>query len=246
MARRNRFNRDAISETSHELKAPLSAIRGAAELLRDSAGEDPAARRRFLDNILHEVERLTRLIRDLRRWTEITPQAVRRQRRSLDYAAWVREVGERLRLAYGERGAELRIEVPVGPLPLTVAPDLIEQVITNLVDNAFRHTPPGGTVALRVWREDDAVATAVEDTGAGIDAANLDRVFDPYFTTVPKGGQRDEGRGMGLTIARSIVEAHRGRIRVQSPVAERTDAAPPASGPGARFVFTLPLPGRHR
>ena len=245
--RRNRFNRDFVSTTMHELRSPLTAIRGAAELLEGGAGEDASARKKFLGNIRYEVDRMIRMSGELLDLTRLDVEMFRGQKEQVDYPAFVREVVERLEPSFDDAHAPLHLALAAEKIPVLIAPARVEQVISNLLENAFRYTPHDGKVEISVRRSDDgqSVLTAVSDTGRGIAPGDLEKVFDRFFTTEPKGQPRDYGSGLGLTIARTIVENHRGRIWARSPWPEQgpaaTDAAPvnPAAA-GTCILFTLP------
>jgi signal transduction histidine kinase len=228
--KRNQYNRDFISTVMHELKMPLTAIKGASELLEQGAAEKPEARRKFISNIRFEAERMIRMVAELAELTKLDIEVLRGQKETVDYVAFVREVAERIEPTFEQRHAAFRVALPDKKLPVRIVPGRIEQVISNLVENAFRYTPVTGAVELIVEEGPDrAVITRVCDTGCGIPAANLHKVFDRFFTTEPKNKAKDYGSGLGLAIARSIVENHGGTIGVES-----------VPGQGARFSFRLP------
>jgi signal transduction histidine kinase len=242
---RNGYNRDFIQTTLHELKTPLTAIRGAAEVL-ESLGQGtedgmsavgPAkaegrrtegAREKFLGIIGFQVNRLMQLVGELRELTRVDVELARAPREEIDYARFVQDAIGRLADTFSEPHAELIAEVQAKPLPLRIVPGRIEQVLANLLDNAFRYTPVSGQVTVRV-EDGDLVQTTVSDTGCGIAPSNLDRVFDRFFTTERRQRPQDYGSGLGLAIAASIVRHHRGEIRVTS-----------TQGEGTCFTFELP------
>ena len=216
----------------HELKTPLTAIKGAVEILEQGAGEKADARRKFLGNIRHQTARMIRLVGELRELTRLDTELLRGQKTRVDYAEFVETALERLEPTFDTVHAPCRLDVPEREetIDAMIVPGRIEQVISNILDNAFRYTEPSGEVTVTVRRgEDGTVVTAVRDTGCGITATNIDRVFDRFFTTEPKGQRREYGSGLGLAIARRIVENHGGTIRVES-----------APGRGACFFFSLP------
>jgi len=230
--RRNRYNHEFVSTVSHELKAPLTAIRGAAELLLQGAGDKPEARERFLANILSEAERMDRMAGELRELTRLDADLYRGERVRVDYRAFLPLALARLETLFDPPRARLDLRLPEGsePLPVRIMPDLVEQLLYNLLDNAFRYTPPDGCVRVRVQAgPGDGLSTVVEDSGSGIAEADLPRIFDRYFSSERKGPKRAYGSGLGLAIARRIVEAHQGRIQAENR----------AEG-GAVFRFDLP------
>ena len=233
LARRNRYTRDFVSTTSHELKAPITAIRGAAEILQDGGDRNPKTRQKFLDNILFESERMTRLIEELNLLTRVDAEASSAPREPTDVGPLLSDIIERARLAFPPPRATLCYTPPGKPLVANVHAGQIEQIIFILLDNAFRYTPPDREVRLALDSENspagERVRITLSDDGPGIAPSNLPKIFDTFFTTEPKGLHRDYGSGLGLAIAKTIVEGHGGTIHASSE-------------PGAGAVFTISLP----
>ena len=229
--KRNHYNRDFISTVMHELKMPLTAIKGAAELLEQGAAENPAARGKFISNIRFEVDRMVRMVAELAELTKLDVEVLRGQKETVDYVQFVREVAERLEPTFDQHHAEFRVVLPEKNIPVKLLAGRVEQVISNLLENAFRYTPVTGSVELRVEEgPEQNVITRIRDTGCGISSSNLDKVFDRFFTTEPKDKPKDYGSGLGLAIAKSIVENHGGTIWVETE-----------AGKGACFSFSLPV-----
>ena len=228
--RRNEYNRDFVSAVMHELKTPVTAIKGAAEVLQEGAADDPDARAKFLSNIRYEADRLTRIVGELTELTKLDVETLRGQKHEVDYVECVREIVDRLLPTFEGEHADFDLSLPDGKIPVHIVPGRIDQVIANLVDNALRYTPVSGRVELRVVRDGGEVLTSVQDTGPGIPIASQEKVFDKFYTTERRDVPRDFGSGLGLAIAKSIVENHQGRIRVES-----------TPGQGARFTFSLPV-----
>ena len=229
LARRNVYHRDFVRTAAHELRAPVTAIRAAAELLEQGAADDPEARARFLGHIAHQAERMNRITHALQNLTRIDAEATEAPRTRVEYGAWLRETVERLRLGH-EDGVEVRVEGE-GAWPVTLHPGLMEQVVANLLDNAWRYAPAGSAIRVRVREGPEGqVETRVEDDGPGVAASNLAKVFDRFFTTEPKDRLQEQGTGLGLAIVKAVVEAHHGEVGVESP-----------PGQGACFWFRLPL-----
>jgi two-component system sensor histidine kinase ChvG len=229
--RRNRANKEFMSVTVHELKTPITAIRGAAELLEQGAVEQPATREKFLSNIRHEAQRLDRLVSELKEITRLDLESFHESRKRVDYVQLVRDIANRLEPVFDDERAELVLDLPEKEIHAEVMAARIEQVIANLLENAFRYTRTDGKVEIIVREEDDGtVLTSVRDSGAGISAENLPKVFDRFFTTEPRDQPREYGSGLGLAIARSIVENHQGDIRVTSNGVDYTE-----------FTFRIPV-----
>jgi signal transduction histidine kinase len=213
---RNLYNRDFINTLMHELKMPLTAIKGASELLDQGAADKPAARDKFVKNIRYEVDRMNRMVWELNELSKLDIENLRGAKHAREYCTFVKEVCERFVPAF-EPHAHLRTEIPAGPIIVTILPDRIEQVLTNLLDNAFRYTPPDGEIMVVVkLLEEGTVITEVIDNGPGVSAENLPKIFDRFFTTEPKDKPMDYGSGLGLSIAKTIVENHGGTLTVHS------------------------------
>jgi two-component system sensor histidine kinase CreC len=220
---------EMATNLSHELKTPLATIRGSAELLEGVAGNDPAARAKFLTNIQTEVERLDRIVSELLKLSRIETQPVDGQPGAIDATATAREVSEIYRSRATDYGISFQSEIAREPLPVKIAELQLKQLLTNLLDNALQFTSAGHSVRLNVARQDDAVELAISDEGAGIEPELLPKVFDRFFTTEnPRTGNR--GTGLGLAIAKSIVSANGGQISVRSEL-----------GRGSTFTVTFPL-----
>jgi len=224
-----RARRDFVSNVSHELRTPLAAIKLMIEtvLLTD---DDAEARAMFLPRVAREVDRMVALVADLLELarSESGQVALRRERIDLGEVATatVNTFAQRAdRLA-----VELELEAP-GPVELDADRDRLVQVAMNLVDNALRYTPPGGTVTVSVLREGARGVLRVRDTGEGIPYNDLERIFDRFYVVNQSRSRDRSGTGLGLSIARELIEAHGGSIGVES-----------VFGEGATFTCRLPLP----
>ena len=227
--RRHRYNHEFISTVMHELKMPLTSIKGAAELLSEGAADKPEARDKFIRNIRYGTDRMIRMVGELGELTKLDHEAFGGQKEDLPYDAFIRDVVGRLLPTFDGAHAELILDLQAGDTKLSIMPGRIEQVLANLLENAFRYTPGDGSVALRTYPEEEWIVTEVSDTGPGVASTNVDKVFDRFFTTESKGISRDYGSGLGLAIAESIVRNHGGRIWCEP--SER----------GAVFRFRLPV-----
>ncbi len=222
---------EMATNLSHELKTPLAAIRGAAEVLEDGAMNDPAARAKFLGAIQLEASRLNRIVDNLLELSRIETSPPRTGSGSIDLREVLNDSCTRLHAARAERRA-LRFSwrVPEVPVPARISREHFEQVLGNLVSNAFQFTPEGKAVEVSL-RTDSATGQSelrVRDEGCGIEEAIQPRIFDRFFTTVsPRSGQR--GTGLGLALVKSIVESHAGCIAMRS-----------TPGEGSEFTVRLP------
>jgi signal transduction histidine kinase len=219
-----RTHREFVSETSHELRNPLLAIRTNLDLL--DYVSDPAARAECVTEARQQVERMTRLVQDLLMLAQVdSRQLIDLQ--PVQLAPLVEQVARRAQLR--AVGQEIKVE-HVEPIELLGDGGRIEQVLSNLVDNALKHTPPGGTIALQLDRTDQWARLAVIDTGEGIPAEHLPHIFERFYRAV-NGTSRVDGSGLGLAIVKHLAEAHGGRVTAES-----------RPGAGSRFTVWLPLP----
>jgi len=226
--------RDFISNISHELRTPLASLKALVDTLYDGALDDPPAARRFLERMETEVDALTQMVRELLELSRIESGLVPLHLEPTLVSDIVLPPVERLQLQ-AER-ASLRLTVDLSPdLPLLLADaERMRQVFTNLIHNAIKFTPPEGQVTISAQPAGDEVVISVRDTGVGIPADDLPRIFERFYKAdrARSGG----GTGLGLAIAKHIVLAHGGRIWAESPAALRTGV----EGQGATFYIALP------
>lgn len=230
------MRRDFISNLSHELRTPLASLRAVVETLQEGALADPPAAERFLRQAENEVNTMTQMVDELTELSQIESGQVRLRLVPAEMASLVEVPLERLRPQAERAGVALVVDIP-GDLPETLVDvERVQQVITNLLHNAIKFTPPGGSVrmsaAQREAGDDRAseVIIEVHDTGIGIPKDDLTRVFERFYKS-DRARTRDKGgTGLGLSIARHLVEAHGGRIWAKSKV-----------GKGSSFFFTLPV-----
>ncbi|MDF1499418.1 MAG: HAMP domain-containing sensor histidine kinase [Anaerolineales bacterium] len=222
--------RDFVANVSHELKTPLTSIRGFAQAILDGAAVEPEERDRAVRIIRDESDRLQRLVKDLLDLARLDSGQVEFQFQRVDLNALLAAVIERLSVK--ARDAQVQIELQIPDFsPLVGDGDRLAQVFTNLLDNAVKHSPAGGLV--RIWGEQDSgwVSIHVDDDGAGIPESDLERIFERfYMVNKARPGGADRGTGLGLAISQEIIRLHKGRILAQSKL-ER----------GSRFSVQLPV-----
>jgi signal transduction histidine kinase len=221
---------DLVTNVSHELRTPLTAVKGLVETLRDGAVDDLAVREKFLASIEDETDRLIRLVNDLLTLSRADAQALTLHRERFDLTDLARSCADKLATQATAQGVSLVVDGP--PVHAHADSDRIRQVLVNLLDNAIRFSPPGGTVTVGVSSSSGSVIVSVQDHGPGIPTAEQSRVFERFYRA-DKSRARDArgtgGAGLGLAIAQALVEAHGGHISLES----REDQ-------GTTVRFTLP------
>ncbi|NLI00124.1 MAG: hypothetical protein GX446_11620, partial [Chthonomonadales bacterium] len=207
------LRRDFVANVSHELRTPMASIRAMAETLKDGALDDPSVADRFLGTIITEAERLTRISEDLLTLSDAESRPPERAEFSLTQLAEL--TIRRLEPQAQQSGITLTIQAP-DDIRVWANRDQMEQVILNLVDNAVKYTPSGGTVTVSVTTENSNAVLTVTDTGIGILQEHLPRIFERFYRVDKARSRQSGGTGLGLSIVKNIVEAHGGRVEAQS------------------------------
>jgi histidine kinase len=223
------MRRQLIGDVSHELRTPLTAIKGSMEGLMD--GVLPADAETY-EQIRAEADRLSRLVDDLQELSRVEAHAYPLDFRAVDVSSLVATAIKRLTPTARAKRITLTSSLPRDLPRLLADEDRLGQVLTNLTANGIQYTPEGGMVTISAERKNDEIQISVADTGVGIPPEHLTHIFTRFYR-VDKSRSRASGggSGIGLTIARHLVEAHGGRIWAESE----------GEGKGSRFVFTLPL-----
>ena len=224
------IRRDFVSNVSHEIKTPITAIKGFVETLRDGAIKDPQDAERFLGIVEKHVDRLEAIIEDLLNLSKIeqtdeTEGLKRIESRMCDIIQNALQV---CHVAIADRKVEIEVSCD-DALSLRVDPTLLEQALVNLLDNAVKYSNDGGAVVMAVTEETDFVTIAVQDHGVGISKKHLPRLFERFYRVDKARSRQLGGTGLGLAIVKHIVQAHGGRIYVES-----------APGKGSTFSIRLP------
>lgn len=211
MARRletaDELRRQLLADVGHELRTPLTVIRGEVEAMRDGVHEMSSDE---LDSLLAEVGVMERLLEDLRTLSMVDAGALTLHPEPTDISALLFEVAESHRRRLAESDIEIEIHAADAP-EVVIDPVRIREVVNNLVVNAARALPDGGTIELRTARLGEGVVMEVADDGVGIEQAEIERVFDRFHK-----GSNSSGSGLGLSISRDLIEAHGGRIEIES------------------------------
>jgi two-component system phosphate regulon sensor histidine kinase PhoR len=223
------LRRDFVANASHELKTPVAAVRALAETLLTALPDDPEAGRRFAERIGREAERLDLLTRDLLDLSQVERGALDVE--PVDLVGLVKEVVG----GYADRAEERRIKLSTEVEPgVALRGDRAQLglLLSNLIDNALRHTPAKGAVCVRLNAAEGRAVLQVADTGEGIPAGELSRVFERFYRVDKARARQTGGTGLGLAIVRHVAEAHGGTVRVDSEL-----------GRGSSFTVSLPLAG---
>ncbi len=232
MRRLERVRSDFVANVSHELRTPITSIKGFVENLRDGAVGNPERAARFLKIIARQADRLNAIIEDLllladvEKDTESDGPLVE----AADMARVLNEAAEDCAPAAQDRGITVNVDCPKD-LTAKVNPILVEQAVTNLVDNAIKYSGEGSTVEVNAMRGESGVEISVSDHGAGIAADQLPRLFERFYRVDKARSRQLGGTGLGLAIVKHIAEAHGGSVSVES-------------APGKGSVFTIRLPSR--
>jgi two-component system phosphate regulon sensor histidine kinase PhoR len=222
--------RDFVANVSHELRTPLASIKSVIETLQGGALDDEATAQDFLARADAEVDRLVLMVEELLELSRIESGEVPLAREPVEMAAVVSQAAERMRPQAERQGIELSLDLPPDLPRVTGDADRLERAAVNLIQNAIKFTPGGGSIRISAAALDGAVEVAVRDTGAGIPPEDLPRVFERFYKADRSRGGR--GSGLGLAVVKHTVEAHGGRVVAESEL-----------GRGSTFRFTVPVSG---
>jgi two-component system phosphate regulon sensor histidine kinase PhoR len=220
--------RDFVSNLSHELRTPLASLKALTETLRGGALEDPKAAKHFLESIETEVDAMTQMAGELLELTRIESGQLPLEFKPAPAGDLLLSAAERMRAQVERAGLTLRLDSPQVLTEVRADPPRLEQVLVNLIHNAVKFTNPGGEVVLSAQAEPGFVRFSVQDTGVGIPADDLERIFERFYKA--DRARSSGGTGLGLSIARHVVEAHGGKIWAES-----------VEGRGSTFKFTIPV-----
>ncbi|MCC2526467.1 PAS domain-containing sensor histidine kinase [Bacillus halotolerans] len=222
------MRKDFVANVSHELKTPITSIKGFTETLLDGAMEDKEALSEFLSIILKESKRLQSLVQDLLDLSKIEQQNFTLSIETFDAAKMLADIETLLKHKATERGISLQLNVPKDPLYVAGDPYRLKQVFLNLVNNALTYTPEKGSVAINVKPGETEIQIEVSDTGIGIQKEEIPRIFERFYRVDKDRSRNSGGTGLGLAIVKHLIEAHEGKIDVTSE-------------PGRGTVFTVTL-----
>jgi two-component system phosphate regulon sensor histidine kinase PhoR len=230
LRRLERVRQDFVANVSHEFKTPLTAIQGFAETLLAGALDDPNNNRRFLEIIRDHATRLARLTDDLLKLARIEVGKLEVEFSPLGLTELIEGCAEVTLLKANRKQITLDIRTTPGLSPVRGDASLLREVLQNLLDNAIQYTPPGGRIQVSAAAGAREAVITVADTGIGIPLADQERIFERFYRVDAARSREAGGTGLGLSIAKHIVEAHGGRLWVESAV-----------GHGSKFSFSIPL-----
>ena len=225
--RKNEF----LATLAHELRNPLSPILNATRMIELVGSADPRLMK-AANIVVRQVGTMARLVDDLLDVSRITRGRIELRIEPVDIETIVSQAVESAEPLIAEKGHTLDVELPDEPVVLDVDPVRISQALLNIVNNAARYTPPGGSISIRAVRDDARIRISVSDTGIGIARDTLDKIFDLFTQAKPSSGASASGLGIGLHLARGLVALHGGKLTAHS------------DGPGRGSEFVLDLPAR--
>jgi signal transduction histidine kinase len=230
LANVERLRRNMVSDVAHELRTPLTNIRGYLEAIRDGIAQPTPA---LISSLHEESMLLNRLVDDLQELALAEAGQLRLVCQPFTLAEIAEKAASAVRLDLIEKELRLDVAIPADLPEIEGDPERISQVVRNLLNNAMRHTPTGGTLSITATLKDAEIWIAISDTGVGIAEEHLPYIFERFFRADHSRTRATGGAGLGLTIVKQLVKAHGGRIWAES-----------TSGVGSTFTFTLPVPSK--
>jgi len=234
LERLEKVRREFVANVSHELRTPLTSIKAFVENLIDGGMAEPESSRKFLDIVRRHADHMGELIEDLTDLSLIETGSVTLELRKVDACEVAREIAEQLRPLASSRDVEVRIELGA-PFPVTADRRRLEQMLTNLVNNAIKFNRQGGRVVIEGCAAPEGTSIVVEDTGIGIPSSSLEKVFERFYQVNRDRSRAVGGTGLGLSIVKHLMRLHGGRVRLESEL-----------GRGSRFTLEFPTTDAER
>jgi two-component system phosphate regulon sensor histidine kinase PhoR len=230
LRRLEKVRRDFVANASHELKSPITAIRGMAETMFEDPDMDREQRRQFVDSILEESIRMSSLTSDLLQLSRLEGGQLEPEKTIVD----LRKLAADMVASQSQRAEGLGIEITIDQghdeLPVNIQVEGMESALNNLLENAINFTEKGGRVSVTLHRDHSRAVLTVNDTGVGIPRQHLDRIFERFYRVDKARSRELGGTGLGLSIVKHVVQSHGGEVKVSSVV-----------GKGSRFSMYLPI-----
>ncbi|MFD2761318.1 cell wall metabolism sensor histidine kinase WalK [Lentibacillus juripiscarius] len=224
-----RERREFVSNVSHELRTPLTTMRSYIEALSEGAWEDKEIAPKFLDVTRNETERMIRMVNDLLQLSRMDNQDYELKKERTEFIDFFHHVIDRFEMNVADE-IKLKRDLPNGKYDVWMDKDKLFQVLDNVISNAIKYSPEGGTIRFRAMKQQGQLLVSVSDEGMGIPRDKVDKIFDRFYRADKARSRKLGGTGLGLAIAREIIEAHDGSIRAKSK-----------EGKGTTVLFTLPL-----
>lgn len=225
----DKMRKDFIANVSHELRTPISMLQGYSEAIVDDIAETQEEKKEMARVIYDESLRMGRLVNELLDIARMEAGHLQLSMEEITISSFINRIIYKFQGLAKDSGIQLSAEIANEGTPFSLDPDRMEQVLTNLIDNALRHTPKGGKVTLKANQNERGLTIEVSDSGSGIPDEDLPFVFERFYKADKARTRGRSGTGLGLAIAKNIIDAHRGHISVQSKL-----------GKGTTFSFFLP------
>jgi signal transduction histidine kinase len=226
----DRAKSDFVQMVTHELRSPLSAVQSMLRILEQGyVGPITSKQQDLIQRSQRRISFLLALVNDLLELAAGKVEQLRGEKKEVVLNETITKVTELMQVSAEEKGLEFKVEIAEEPLVLVGIEDGLERVFMNLVSNAVKYTPAGGSVTVRAWGENAQIKVEVSDTGIGIPEEALPRIFNEFYRAKNAKAMEMEGTGLGLAIAKDVVEQHGGQISVESAIGE-----------GSTFYVTLP------
>ena len=221
--------REFVVNVSHELRTPLTTLKSYIEALQDGAWKDEDLAPRFLSVIGDETDRMIRLVNDLLQLSKMDKKEYNFHIEEVEFVEFFNKIIDRFEMSKSDEIHFVRY-MQVGPAYVQIDKDKMTQVIDNIISNALKYSPEGGTITFRCWKQAKRLRVSISDEGVGIPKANLPKIFDRFYRVDRARSRQLGGTGLGLAIAKEIVHGHGGDIWAESEW-----------GKGTTISFTLPL-----
>lgn len=226
--------REFVSNVSHELRTPLTTMRSYIEALNDGAWQDPEIAPRFLDVTQNETDRMIRLVNDLLQLTKMDHKETSMMKSRVNFTDFFNRVIDRFEMNKDEN-MNFERNLPKRPIYVWIDEDKITQVLDNVISNAIKYSPKGGTVRFSAHSTRKQLRVSISDEGIGMPPDTVDKIFDRFYRVDKSRTREMGGTGLGLAIAREMIDAHHGKIWAESE-----------EGKGTSVLFTLPLMNQGR
>lgn len=216
------MRKEFVANVSHELRTPLTTIKSYTETLLEGALEDKNIASTFLGVVNNEVDRMTRLVSDLLELSRLDSKETRWNKVAVNSGYIVGEVISKLQMSIKQKGQEIKVDIPERAPDIFVDKDKIEQVLQNILSNAIKYTPENGKIFVKLEEQGNETKIVIKDTGVGIPKEDLPRIFERFYRVDKTRSREQGGTGLGLSIAREIIEAHDGKIGIESELGKGT------------------------